>query len=74
MNQVCIVLKLTILICRETDMIMLTCFNGVERTEVEFRRLFKEADERYELAAVKRPKGSALAVMTVSWNPKPAQD
>ena len=52
---------------RDVDMIMLTCFGGVERTEGEFRQILKDADERYVLEAVKRPEGCVMAVITVGW-------
>lgn len=44
-------------------------FNAKERTLREWRALFAEADSRFVLTSVRRPEGSALAVMEVVWTP-----
>ena len=48
-------------------MIMLSVFNGIERTEENFRKVFKEADERFVVDVFPKPKGGAMAVISASW-------
>ena len=48
-------------------MIMLANFNGIKRTEDNFRKVFKEADERFEIESLKGPPGSSMNVICVSW-------
>ncbi|KAL8734016.1 MAG: hypothetical protein Q9166_001777 [cf. Caloplaca sp. 2 TL-2023] len=48
------------------DMIMLSCFNGAERTKSEFENLFKAADERLTIKAVTKPRGSAMSVIEIA--------
>ena len=52
---------------RNLDMIMLSVFNGIERTEENFRKIFKEADERFVVESLTRPTDGAMAVMSASW-------
>ena len=53
--------------CFQMDVTMATCFNTGERTSAGYERILKEADRRYEVAAVRRPKGSNLSVVEVTW-------
>ena len=49
-------------------MIMLSCFNGIERTEENFRKIFHEADERFVVDAFAKPIGGVImAVVSASW-------
>ncbi|KAK2593655.1 hypothetical protein QQS21_008659 [Conoideocrella luteorostrata] len=49
------------------DAIMATVFNGKERTAAEFKHLFKQADSRYVVDAVRCPQGSAMSMVEVGW-------
>ena len=49
------------------DMIMMTLFNGQERTTRDFERVLKAADERFVLEGVRRPEGSTMRVVEVGW-------
>ncbi|KAL8810901.1 MAG: hypothetical protein Q9223_007651 [Gallowayella weberi] len=49
-----------------TDMIVLSIFNGTERTAREFEDLFKKADARLMIVAIRKPPGSALSVIEVA--------
>lgn len=48
-------------------MVMLSMFNGIERTKEDFRKLFIDADERFVVESITRPMGSALCVVSVVW-------
>lgn len=48
-------------------MTMLANFNGIERTEENFRKIFKEADERFVIENITEPSGGAMAVISASW-------
>ena len=48
-------------------MIMLAVFNGIERTEENFRKIFKDADERFVVESLTRPTDGAMAVISVIW-------
>ena len=48
-------------------MIMLAAYNGIERTEENFRQIFKDADERFVVESVTRPTGGLMAMIKVSW-------
>ncbi|KAK0712212.1 sterigmatocystin 8-O-methyltransferase [Apiosordaria backusii] len=54
---------------RAEDLNMAAIFNARERTLGEWKTLFAEADNRFELKRVSKPKGSALAIMEVFWEP-----
>lgn len=49
------------------DMTMLVLFNARERTEAEWRALLQSADARFTWVGVRRPAGSALAVVECCW-------
>jgi hypothetical protein len=49
------------------DMIMMTLFNGQERTTRDFERVLKAADERFVLEGVRRPEGSTMSIVEVGW-------
>lgn len=44
-------------------------FNARERTLSEWKALFIEADARFVLKSVNRPKGSILSLMEIEWTP-----
>lgn len=46
---------------------MAAIFNSRERTVVEWRALFAEADSRFTLRTVIEPKGSSLGILEVVW-------
>ena len=46
---------------------MMGQFNGRERTEKAFEQLFQEADTRFGLVAITRPRGSALSIVEFVW-------
>ena len=46
---------------------MMGQFNGRERTEKGFKQIFQQADERFVLKDVMRPRGSALSIIEVVW-------
>ena len=52
----------------QMDGIMQTLFNAQERTAKEYEDLFKGADERYIVDAVRRPKGSTMSIVEVGWS------
>lgn len=54
---------------RSEDLNMAAVFNSRERTLREWRALFAEADSRFVFKSVRKPEGSALAVMEVVWTP-----
>ncbi|KAL8785195.1 MAG: hypothetical protein Q9195_008728 [Heterodermia aff. obscurata] len=47
--------------------IMTTGFNAQERSAQEFKSLLTAADERYVVDAVRRPTGSTMSIVQVSW-------
>ena len=49
-------------------MIMITCFNGLERNPREWYKLCQQADERFVLKHIKRPEGSTMSVVEVQWD------
>ncbi|KAL8807090.1 MAG: hypothetical protein Q9182_000923 [Xanthomendoza sp. 2 TL-2023] len=59
-------MRLSERMCINTDMIMLSVFNGTERTAREFKDLLKQADERLTVVAVTKPPGSAMSVVEVA--------
>ena len=52
----------------QMDGIMATFFNAQERTAREFEQLFKAADERFVVDAVRRPEGSTMSIVEVGWS------
>ncbi|ROV97171.1 hypothetical protein VPNG_08825 [Cytospora leucostoma] len=54
-------------IMRRMDMVMLTLLNAQERTEAEFRDLFRLADERFVFQGVTRPKGCRMSIIEAVW-------
>ena len=54
---------------RSEDLNMGAIFNSRERTLREWMALFVEADSGFVLTSVRKPEGSALAVMEVVWTP-----
>ncbi len=53
--------------CRNTDLSMLVLFNSNERTARAFETLFQQADSRYHVVNVKKPKGNTMAIIEVVW-------
>ncbi|KAI0148064.1 sterigmatocystin 8-O-methyltransferase [Hypoxylon sp. NC0597] len=54
---------------RSEDLNMGAIFNARERTFSEWKALFTEADARFILKTVNRPKGSTLSLMEIEWTP-----
>ncbi|KAK7739028.1 hypothetical protein SLS53_005926 [Cytospora paraplurivora] len=54
-------------IMRRMDLVMLTLLNAQERTEAEFRELFRLADERFVFKGVTRPKGCRMSIIEAVW-------
>ncbi|KAL9025549.1 MAG: hypothetical protein Q9196_005649 [Gyalolechia fulgens] len=52
---------------RDYDMYMLAFQNAKERTAEDWKSLFREADERFELTRVEQPPKATLAVVEVTW-------
>ncbi|CAN8100773.1 unnamed protein product [Discula destructiva] len=57
-------------IMRRMDMVMLTLLNAQERTEAEFRELFRLADERFVFRGVTRPQGCRMSIVEAVWMPE----
>ncbi|CAM1502234.1 Fc.00g042180.m01.CDS01 [Cosmosporella sp. VM-42] len=55
---------------RSMDMVMLSLLNAQERTEAEFRDLFKAADERFVFKGVTRSEGCRMGVVEAVWEPE----
>ena len=51
---------------RNLDMIMLSCFNGAERSKREFKDLLRLADPRLMITNFIRPQGSAMSIIEVA--------
>ncbi|ROV96758.1 hypothetical protein VSDG_05535 [Cytospora chrysosperma] len=54
-------------IMRRMDMVMLTLLNAQERTEAEFRELFRLAGEGFVFKGVTRPKGCRMSIIEAVW-------
>ncbi|KUI63993.1 Sterigmatocystin 8-O-methyltransferase [Cytospora mali] len=54
-------------IMRRMDMVMLTLLNAQERTEAEFRELFRLADECFVFKGVTRPNGCRMSIIEAVW-------
>lgn len=52
---------------RSMDMIMLSLLNAREREEVEWRALFKQADERFTDIQIWVPSGATMAIIEARW-------
>ena len=48
-------------------MVMLAHFNGRERTAEAFAELFSQADHRFGIESIRKPPGSAMAIIEVIW-------
>ncbi|CAG9995810.1 unnamed protein product [Clonostachys byssicola] len=58
---------------RSMDMVMLCLLNAQERTEDEFRELFRAADERFFFKGASRSPGCRMSVIEAVWNPEPVE-
>ncbi|CAH0039229.1 unnamed protein product [Clonostachys solani] len=58
---------------RSMDMVMLCLLNAQERTEDEFRELFRAADERFVFKGASRSPGCRMSVIEAVWNPEPVE-
>lgn len=54
---------------RSMDMVMMTLLNAQERTEQEFRELFRAADSRFLFKGVTRTEGCRMSVIEAVWDP-----
>ncbi len=52
---------------RDMDLVMMAMNNSCERTDRDWRDLFKRADERFELVGFRTPEGSAMGFVEVVW-------
>lgn len=50
------------------DISMLQIGNAKERTLLEWKSLFRQADERFAFQDVKQPQGSQLAILEFKWD------
>ncbi|KAH6894150.1 putative O-methyltransferase [Thelonectria olida] len=57
-------------IIRSMDMVMLALLNAQERTEQEFKELFKTVDERFVFKGVTRTPGCRMSVVEAVWQPE----
>lgn len=57
-------------IVRRMDMVMLALLNAQERTEAEFRELFRLADARFLFVGVTRPRGCRMSIVEAVWAPE----
>ncbi|KAK0655837.1 S-adenosyl-L-methionine-dependent methyltransferase [Cercophora newfieldiana] len=55
---------------RRMDMVMWTLLNAQERTEAEFRDLFKAASDSFVFKGVTRPKNCRMSIIEAVWQPK----
>ncbi|PSR85763.1 S-adenosyl-L-methionine-dependent methyltransferase [Coniella lustricola] len=56
-------------IMRRMDMVMLTLLNAQERSEAEFKELFRLADESFVFKGVTRPQGCRMSIIEAIWQP-----
>lgn len=49
------------------DLAMLAQFNSNERTATAFKNVFHQADPRFQVVDIKKPRGSAMAIIEVVW-------
>ncbi|EOO01623.1 putative s-adenosyl-l-methionine-dependent methyltransferase protein [Phaeoacremonium minimum UCRPA7] len=52
---------------RRMDMVMLALLNAQERTEAEYRELFKAASDGFVFKGVMRPKGCRMSIVEAVW-------
>ncbi|KAK0749352.1 S-adenosyl-L-methionine-dependent methyltransferase [Schizothecium vesticola] len=58
------------IVMRRMDVVMLALLNAQERTEVEYRELFRAASENFVFLGVTRPKGCRMSIIEAVWQPK----
>lgn len=58
------------IVMRRMDMVMWTLLNAQERTEAEFRELFKSASDGFVFKGVTRPKNCRMSIIEAVWQPK----
>ncbi|EGO53015.1 hypothetical protein NEUTE1DRAFT_105963 [Neurospora tetrasperma FGSC 2508] len=56
-------------VMRRMDLVMLALLNAQERTEAEFRDLFKAASDGFVFKGVTRPKGCRMSIIEAVWRP-----
>ncbi|KAK3336401.1 S-adenosyl-L-methionine-dependent methyltransferase [Cercophora scortea] len=56
-------------VMRRMDVVMLALLNAQERTEAEFRALFKAAGDGFVFKGVRRPKGCRMSIIEAVWQP-----
>ncbi|KAK3488816.1 S-adenosyl-L-methionine-dependent methyltransferase [Neurospora hispaniola] len=56
-------------VMRRMDLVMLALLNAQERTEAEFRELFKAASDGFVFKGVTRPKGCRMSIIEAVWRP-----
>ncbi|KXX74556.1 6-hydroxytryprostatin B O-methyltransferase, partial [Madurella mycetomatis] len=56
-------------VMRRMDVVMLALLNAQERTEAEFRELFKAAGDGFVFKGVTRPKGCRMSIVEAVWHP-----
>lgn len=61
------------LIMRRMDMVMLALLNAQERTEAEFKELFRLADPRFEFKGVTRTDGCRMSIVEAVWRPESSE-
>ncbi|KAI1392312.1 S-adenosyl-L-methionine-dependent methyltransferase [Hypoxylon trugodes] len=54
---------------RSMDLVMMTLLNAQERSEGEFRQLFKMASDGFVFKGVTRPKGCRMSIIEAVWKP-----
>ncbi|KAK4453395.1 putative s-adenosyl-l-methionine-dependent methyltransferase [Podospora aff. communis PSN243] len=57
-------------VMRRMDMVMWALLNAQERTEAEFRDLFKAASDGFVFKGVTRPKNCRMSIIEAVWQPK----
>ncbi|KAL6716938.1 hypothetical protein ACLMJK_004850 [Lecanora helva] len=60
--------QLTKKLGQDVDMIMASCYNGVERTKADWHQLIKNADKRFELENISQPEDSTMSVIEIRWS------
>ena len=51
----------------QLDMIVSACFNGQERRRADFEKLLALSDERFVLETIRKPEGSTMSLVEVTW-------
>ncbi|KAK0703452.1 S-adenosyl-L-methionine-dependent methyltransferase [Lasiosphaeria miniovina] len=57
-------------VMRRMDIVMLALLNAQERTEAEFRELFRTASDGFVFKGVTRPDGCRMSIIEALWQPK----